>query len=129
MRHGAVTRVRRRVRILAPSVEFRMQLQCRILVPQVPQQTTPWFVIVDAHDDSKYFTEGGFEAKHSRGTATSHEQHMLAVVLGPGTSIGIVPAGFFDNCESVRGAILDTETDSVGHCSATRVSMLLKSLW
>ncbi|OKP12566.1 hypothetical protein PENSUB_1793 [Penicillium subrubescens] len=105
-----------------------MQLQCRILLPQVPQQTTPWFVIVDAHDGGEYFAGGGFEAKHSRGTAASHEQHMLTVVLGPGASIGIVPAGFFDNYEGVRGAVLDTETDSIGHCSAAGVSILLKSL-
>jgi hypothetical protein len=49
---------------------------------------------------------------------------MLAVLLGLGAAISIVPAGLFDDHKGVRGAILDTETDSVGHCSAASVSIL-----
>lgn len=71
---------------------------------------------MDARDEGEEVAGEGFEPKHSRGTAALNEEHMNVVLHGPGASVGIVPAGFFDNCEDVGGVILDTETDGVGWC-------------
>lgn len=55
---------------------------------------------------------------------------MLAILLGPGAAVSVVPAGLFDDREGVGGAVLNTETDSVGHYSAASVSILLgEALW
>ena len=89
----------------------------RDIVGETGDDVEPGLVVVDSHGDEEgLLALLGHETEHARGAAASHGELEDAVRLGPGGSIGVVPAALLDDLEEGVGvALVDTDFDAVRH--------------
>ena len=69
--------------------------------------------------DEHYVAGGVLEAKRTGCTATAHGEHQLAVIVGPGATVGVVPDGLLNQPEEVGTSLVDTKVNGVRHSSGT----------
>src|SRR5689334_12011216 len=80
-------------------VILRVDNGASLVAGEVGDNVAPAFVVVDAESDDEVLAVVSSEADGTRGAATAHGEDLLAVGLGPGATIGVVPDGLFNDVE------------------------------
>jgi len=100
----------------AAVVVLRVDDCASLVAGQVGDDVAPPLVVVDPDRDDEVLAGVGDEADGAGGAAATHGEGALFVGMGPGSTVGVVPNGLFDDVEiGVAVGLIDTEGDIVAH--------------
>ena len=91
--------------------------QSGLIVLDVRDDVAPTLVVVNAQSDDEALARAGQETKGARRPASAHLEHMVAVDLVPGSTVGVFPDRLLDDTEErVRIGLVDKHFNRIAHC-------------
>ena len=90
--------------------------QSGLIVLEVCDDVAPTLVVMDAKSDDEALAREGPETKGARRSTSAHLEHLVALVLVPGSTVGEVPVRLLDDTEErVRVGLVDKHFDRIAH--------------